>query len=643
MSLDLSQFKDAFFEECEESLDSMEKGLLNLDADTDFNETINTIFRGAHSIKGGAATFGFVEVTEFTHVLETLLDLMRSGERIPDSDDISLLLKSVDWLRNMLVNMQNNEPVDVEGTAHLKGQLESVLADATATSQVNSPATSNTPTFENKEVTEDEFDSLLDNRQSKSEGKTEAGKDQITEDEFDELLEYLQVQKDIQPVLSSEVVKPPPVPEKVSIVQPVKIEKSKSNKVEQSASTESTSIRVNTEKVDALVNLIGELVITQSMLSELGTDYDQTKIERMVDGLAQLERNTRELQESVMRIRMLPISFAFNRLPRLVRDLSQSLGKKIDLKLSGESTELDKTVMEKIGDPLLHLIRNSVDHGIEDEQTRISRGKPGVGLIHLNAYHKGGSIVIEIKDDGAGLNRKKIISKAIEAKLISSADNMTDEAIYELIFRPGFSTAEKVSDVSGRGVGMDVVKRNIKDLGGNVEIKSEEGKGTMFVIRLPLTLAILDGQLIRVGKEVYIIPLVSIVESLQMKKNQLSSIVGSAELYKLRDEYIPVVRMYEVFNCDADNKNLEDGLLVVVEGDDKRVGLLVDELLGQQQVVIKSMETNFRRVEGISGATILGDGTVAIIVDISGLIQLSHSRERHLKAVPNNQNNIKAA
>ncbi len=389
---------------------------------------------------------------------------------------------------------------------------------------------------------------------------------------------------------------------------------------------DSSSIRVSTEKVDELINLVGELVITQSMIGELGQNFNASNIERMMDGLSQLERHTRELQESVMRIRMLPISFSFNRFPRMVHDLGNKLGKKIELKMSGENTELDKTVLEKIGDPLVHLVRNSMDHGLETPEQRKACGKPETGELHLNAYHKGGSIIIEISDDGAGLNREKIRNHAIQRGLITAEEALSDDKIYDLIFQPGFSTAEAVSDVSGRGVGMDVVRRNIRELGGAVDIASTPGQGSKVTIRLPLTLAIMDGQLVRVGNQTYIIPLVSIIESLQAREENIKTIVDHAEVYRLRDEYINIVRLYEIFNLQPDTHNINDGLLVIVEGEGRKIGLYIDELFGQQQVVIKSLETNYKRIDGVSGATILGDGTVAMIIDVPGLVTMSRSK-----------------
>ncbi len=388
----------------------------------------------------------------------------------------------------------------------------------------------------------------------------------------------------------------------------------------------SSSIRVDIEKVDSLINMVGELVITQSMLSMMGQDFTMERVEHLKDGLDQLERHTRELQESVMLIRMVPISFAFNRFPRMVHDLSVKLGKKIELNMSGETTEVDKTVIEKIGDPLVHLVRNSLDHGIESPEKRLAAGKPEVGRIELSAYHKGGSIVIEIRDDGAGLPKDRILSKAMEQGIVDEGDDLSERQIYELIFQPGFSTTNSVSDLSGRGVGMDVVRRNINELSGSIEISSEEGVGSTFTIRLPLTLAILDGQIISAGSDTYIMPLVSIVESLQIRPEMIKMVAGRGETVRLRDEYIPIIRLHEVFNIeDAKASDLSDGLLVIVEGEGRRCGLFVDDLIGQQQVVVKSLEANYQQVDGISGATILGDGSVALILDVPGIFRLAKS------------------
>lgn len=390
------------------------------------------------------------------------------------------------------------------------------------------------------------------------------------------------------------------------------------------AAPASSSIRVDISKVDLLINMVGELVITQSMLSMLGEEFSVDRIEQMKDGLEQLERHTRELQESVMLIRMVPISFAFSRFPRMVHDLSVKLGKKIELKMTGETTEVDKTVIEKIGDPLVHLVRNSLDHAIESPAERLQADKPETGTIELNAYHKGGSIIIEVRDDGCGLPKEKILQKAIEQGIAEEDSELSERQIHELIFHPGFSTTNSVSDLSGRGVGMDVVRRNISDLGGLIEISSEEGVGSCFTIRLPLTLAILDGQVISVGSDTYIMPLVSIVESLLIKPEMINIVAGRGETVKLRDEYVPIIRLHEILGVDdAKATELCDGLLVIVEGDGRRCGLFVDDLVGQQQVVVKSLEENYQQVEGVSGATILGDGSVALILDVPGIFRLA--------------------
>ncbi|MBT4519427.1 MAG: chemotaxis protein CheA [Halieaceae bacterium] len=406
--------------------------------------------------------------------------------------------------------------------------------------------------------------------------------------------------------------------------------KAKAKAKSASGNKDGGSIRVNIDKVDALINLVGELVITQSMLSRYETDFDESMLDGLREGLSQLSRNTREMQESVMAIRLLPISSAFNRFPRLVRDTSSKLGKKIELRLVGEHTELDKTVLEKIGDPLVHLVRNSLDHGFESPEERKAAGKPEAGVLELNARHEGGNIVIEVIDDGAGINHERVLEKARTSGIIAPDAELTPSQINDLIFAAGFSTATEVSDLSGRGVGMDVVRRNIGDLGGEVFVQSEPGVGSTFTIRLPLTLAILDGQLVRVGSEAYIVPLVSIVETVQVGSEDVNAVVGRTEMFKQRDEYLPIIRLHEIFSIGCDSTAIGDGLLVVAEANGQRVGVFVDDLLEQQQVVIKSLEANYRQIPGISGATILGDGTVALILDLPGLIKLYYDQNRNL-------------
>ncbi len=675
MSIDMEQFKVTFVEESLEGLDIMESVLLDMHPGAADAEAIDNIFRAAHSIKGGAATFGLGDIANFTHVVETLLDEVRNGDRDITQDAIVLFLSSVDCIREMLSADQNGEAVDHAHIEQIKAGLDKMLGSEQESETV--PAEDTAPTSSASpdngwEIIFKPFPGMLRTgndvvrmfRELAGLGDFMVVVDtenlpplvdmdpeeaylswhitlngEIDKAQISEIFEWVEddCELEIFPLKGGGTetvvndITEETSPAELQIASPPAERRVEEDRRQQparkAASPESSSIRVGIDKVDDLINMVGELVITQSMLSQLGEDFDMSRVERLNDGLAELERNTRELQESVMRIRMLPISFAFNRFPRMVHDLSAKLDKKIELTMSGEQTELDKTVMEKIGDPLVHLVRNSIDHGIETPEARKAAGKSETGVVNLNAYHQGGNIIIEINDDGAGLNYEKILAKAIERGLVGANEELPEEKVYELLFEPGFSTADVVSDVSGRGVGMDVVKRNIMALGGRVDVKSVPGEGSTFTIRLPLTLAILDGQLVRVGDNTYIIPLVSIVESLLVDQKNVNEIAGKAEVYQLRSDYLPIIRLYEVFGVEPDKRSLDDGLLVVVEGDSKKGGLLVDELLGQQQVVIKSLETNFRRVEGLSGATILGDGTVALIVDVAGVVRLSREDE----------------
>ena len=694
MSIDMSQFHEAFFEESFEGLEIMESELLTLDVGAGDVEIINTIFRAAHSIKGGAGTFGFMNVSEFTHVMETLLDEMRDGSRGVTQFAVDSLLASVDVLRTMLESARDNTDVDEEMVASRYAVLNKILNDkessASSANDVDQTVVAETS------VTEDGWtisfvphtdllmagnDPVRMFRALSELGQLDAVVDysnllpftelapedlylswqltlkgQASREDIEEVFEWVEDDCDLtiaplaEPIVAESL---PKTIEEASANLGVSVKESdpetpvsnststaKKTAAKPKKATESASIRVGIDKVDEIINLVGELVITQSMLDQAGEDLEANAeaasvggdnqsqkrnsdiLLRLSKGLAQLERNTRELQDGVMRIRMLPISFVFSRMPRLVHDLSAKLDKKIELLVSGEETELDKTVMENIGDPLVHLVRNALDHGIETPDVRLAAGKPEVGTLNLNAYHQGGNVIIEIKDDGAGINKQKVRAKAIEKGVISETDNLTDSEINHLIFAPGFSTAEVVSDVSGRGVGMDVVKTSINKLGGRVVVESEEGKGSVFTIRLPLTLAILDGQLVTVGKESYVIPLIAIIESLQVDRSQINAVAGKAEVYKLRDEYIPIIRARAVFGLEENNADLHDSLMVVVEVDGAPVGIIVDDLQGQQQVVIKSLETNYRKVETMSGATILGDGTVALIWDVNGMVNV---------------------
>ena len=701
MSIDMSQFHQVFFEECFEGLEAMESGLLDLNTGDIDSEVINTIFRGAHSIKGGSGTFGFSAVADFTHIMETLLDQMRDGRRPVTQPAVDVLLGSVDCLRAMLTAIQSDDPIDSVAVVVYQSALEIELNGSVKES---SPSISQeiTGAVEEEEVNEEiynedeaaeqgwriAFSPYLDLLKTGNDpvrlfrelaelGEYTASVNtrdipdfddidpeecnlswtlkllsQCTIEEINEIFSWVEgdCELDIQALIKKETKSIPPskqiksepvieslvsspAPTDISLVN-IQQPTNATNTPRVDAGGEllidrrsggSSSIRVDTAKIDALINIVGEVVITQSMLGLVGENFSMDQLAQLKRGLSQLERHTRDMQQSVMNIRMLPINFVFSRFPRLVHDISAKLNKKIDLKLVGESTEVDKAVVELINDPLVHLIRNSLDHGIEMPEDRIAAGKPEIGTIELKAYHRGGHIVIEIIDDGRGLDKNKLISKAIEKGLINENSILNDKQAFELIFMPGFSTAESVTDISGRGVGMDVVRKNIQALGGNIEILSELGKGTTISIHLPLTLAIIDGQSVAVGEETYIVPLVSIIESVNITEDMLNKVAGKGETFRLRNQYIPIIRMHEIFNVQPKNKiRANEGVIVVVERQGVLCGLFVDELLGPHQVVVKSLEANYRRVEGVSGATILGDGSVALILDVPGLVRLSN-------------------
>ena len=636
MDFEMAEIVKVFFEESAEGINAMESGLLSLEAGGD-RERINTIFRAAHSIKGGAGTFGFMEISEFTHSAETLLDQMRNGTREVSSEVIQVLLQSVDVMRDMLALAQAERPIASEQARTVTAQLTAILngsaaaaaaapaaaqaAPGTGTAaQVQPPAATPAaapsatpapvPTGEahwrvqfapHPSLFETCNDPLRIFAQLEPLGRLRIAaltaalpaladldptqchlawtldlEGPIEQPQIAEAFDWVDANSTITyerlsppepsaapPTLAAqepeapragpgappcEVATPPHRP--VAAAEPVAASSKQA--------AESTSIRVATEKVDALINLVGELVITQSMLGRFSESFEPADVDTLRRCLGQLARNTRELQESVLKIRMLPISFSFNRFPRMVHDLSRKLGKQVELKLTGESTELDKTVLEKIGDPLVHLVRNSLDHGLEVPQARLAAGKDETGTLELNAFHEGGNIIIEVKDDGAGLNTAKILAKARERGLVSADANLTEEQIHNLIFLPGFSTAESVSDVSGRGVGMDVVRRNINDLGGHVQISSS-GRGSTIRIRLPLTLAILEGQMVRVGKEIYVMSLVSIIETVQPKPGDIYTLGGRNELFRHRDEYLPIIRLYDLFGIEPESRRSRRG------------------------------------------------------------------------------------
>ncbi len=675
------QLLGLFFEESAEAVETLEAGLLRLDehgqSKDDDPELINDIFRAAHSIKGGAGTFGLNSISDLTHIMETLLDEVRDGTRPVSPPLVSTLLSSVDCLHSMLEAARDGSPIDTESLDQAQDKLrqllkvrpvESIEQSATAPLGPFSVVINFSPFAhmlhtgndalpllrELGELARDDFTVVCDA------SRLPTLSDLVPEDchlawkltfttthqltDIDEIFSWVEgdCTLDIAHVPLHEFVAGTPenddtASETIEEGDVAAIVKSKTRGQSSSNNTAvgAGSIRVSIDKIDALMNMVGELVITQSMLGEIdtGSEITTARLEHLRDGLGQLARNTRELQESVMRIRSMPISIVFSRFPRLVHDTGQRLGKKVALKLVGEGTELDKTVLEKLGDPLVHLVRNALDHGLESPDVRLAAKKPEVGTLELNAYHMGGNIIIRVRDDGRGINTVRVRELAVERNLLTAeeAQKLSEEEAVELIFRPGFSTVSEVSDLSGRGVGMDVVRQNIRSLGGSISIESEPGVGTSITIRLPLTLAILEGQIIRVGEQNYIIPLVSIIESTQVRPEHVNHIAGRGNIYRLRNEPIPIIDLHKIFGLRGQPPELNHALLVVVEADGQRVGLLIDELLAQQQVVIKNLDDNYGHVPGVAGATILGNGIVSLILDPTGLVDVAHQHLVNIK------------
>lgn len=631
--MDISDFSQTFFDEADELLADMEQHLLALEPSNPDSEQLNAIFRAAHSIKGGAGTFGFSILQETTHILENILDNARRGELSLTSQLIDLFLETKDIMQDQLNAYKSSAQPDEATFQYICEMLRKIAlnqpATATATPVVSDvieaapPAqTEQTVRIKLSRLKRAEADLLLQEINHLG-SVTLLGQDaesldlQVNGVSREALIAVLcfiinedQISfPEIEPSpslpneeASAKAISPPPTPPTAS-------------KPAAAKAPDSGSIRVAVEKVDQLINLVGELVITQSMLLQHVSELEPTLHGALFNTVNQLERNARDLQESVMSIRMMPMEYVFSRFPRLVRDLAAKLGKKVELTLQGGSTELDKSLIERIIDPLTHLVRNSLDHGVESAEKRRAAGKSAEGNLVLSAEHRGGSICIEVTDDGAGLDVDRIYQKALSSG-IAVHDSMSPEEIAQLIFAPGFSTAEHVTDVSGRGVGMDVVKRNIQDMGGHVEIATQPGKGTTIRILLPLTLAILDGMSVKSGNEVFIVPVNAVMESLQPRKSELKYLAGGERVLEVRGEYLPLISLANIFDIDSAREDPTEGIVIILQNAGKRFALLVDYLMGQHQVVVKNLESNYRRVQGISAATIMGDGSVAFIVDV---------------------------
>jgi len=683
MSIDIEQFHGVFFDESDEHLDDMEQLLMSLDVESPDPEELNSIFRAAHSIKGGSGIFGFDALMNLTHVMENLLDKARNNELSVTADIVNVLLETLDVLKDTLNAYRDETPVPEDSIAErikilngvINGQsTDAAPGDGDEASEVSVNAQNESAQDDSFGFFDDEPNSAIeaaddsfgffddepvnevlshgDNTKSENndddgfgffddeisnntvDAQTETTKAETAEVEqgfgfFEDAPSATNINTSLEIASSNNAqsastqsntattsnndkaptsgVAPTTTQAKTPPKPPAK----------KSTARESASIRVDTTKIDAMVNLVGELVITQSMLSLIGQDVEGQVGERLQLAIDELQRNTREIQESVMSMRMLPLTATFNRFPRLVRDLAGKLGKQVELVLQGGSTEIDKSLIEKIVDPLTHLVRNSIDHGIEMPDKRVAAGKPEKGTVILSAEQKGGSIIISIIDDGGGLHRDKILDKA-RSNGLTVSDDMPDSEVWQLIFQPGFSTAEAITDVSGRGVGMDVVRRNIESIGGRIDIESSAGEGSAFFIHLPLTLAIVDGMCVSVGKQIFVIPLLNIIESFQPTKQQLKTLGNDTVLY-IRDQYWPLVPLYDFMEVEDAALSPTEGIVVLLESSKKRFGVLVDALVGQQQVVIKSLEEHYRKVAGIAGATIMGDGKVALIIDADSI------------------------
>lgn len=670
MSMDISDFYQTFFDEADELLADMEQHLLDLVPESPDAEQLNAIFRAAHSIKGGAGTFGFTILQETTHLMENLLDEARRGEMQLNTDIINLFLETKDIMQEQLDAYKNSEEPDAASFEYIcnalrqlaleaKGETTPAVVETAALSaaiQEESVAETESPRDESKlrivlsrlkanevDLLEEELGNLatLTDVVKGADSLSATLDGSVAEDDIVAVLCFV-IEADqiaFEKVVTAAVEKAQEKTEVAPVASPAVVAPAAKSAAHEhhagrekpARERESTSIRVAVEKVDQLINLVGELVITQSMLAQRSNELDPVNHGDLITSMGQLQRNARDLQESVMSIRMMPMEYVFSRFPRLVRDLAGKLGKQVELTLVGSSTELDKSLIERIIDPLTHLVRNSLDHGIEMPEKRLEAGKNVVGNLILSAEHQGGNICIEVTDDGAGLNRERILAKAMSQGMAVN-ENMTDDEVGMLIFAPGFSTAEQVTDVSGRGVGMDVVKRNIQEMGGHVEIQSKQGSGTTIRILLPLTLAILDGMSVRVAGEVFILPLNAVMESLQPREEDLHPLAGGERVLEVRGEYLPLVELWKVFDVDGAKTEATQGIVVILQSAGRRYALLVDQLIGQHQVVVKNLESNYRKVPGISAATILGDGSVALIVDVSALQGLNREQRMAITA-----------
>ncbi|MBQ4834323.1 chemotaxis protein CheA [Pseudoalteromonas sp. MMG010] len=648
MSIDLSQFHEVFFDESFEGLDAMEAELLQLNPETLNDDAINTIFRAAHSIKGGSSTFSFQAVADITHELESLLDKIRQNVITITPDHITLFLKSIDYIRELLDAYKRKQTPELTQLHRLVNEFKaynntvsvSVIASEQSTGQMQTYIIDFKP-HPNLFKTGNDPLYIIDDLGELGQLETKAFCEALPEfDAFESDECYLYWQLTLTTEKSKQAIIA--VFDWVADDADVHIALQPSNTVinpinalaeqqqPERRSNDATSMRIDVKKVNSLINMTGELVISQNILNQfLNQELTPSSIAKIQQSLAVLAKHTQQLQENILRIRMLPISLVFSRFTRLVRDYCMEHDKQIALKVSGEHTELDKSLIERISDPIVHLVRNSLDHGIESIAQRKANNKPLCGTISLHAFHQGDTMVIEVSDDGQGFDNEKIVASAVKKQLIAPNQQLTEEDILALLFLPGFSTANHITEVSGRGVGMDVVKRNIESLQGTLQVTSAVNEGVKFTIRLPLTLAILEGQLVYCAEQTFVIALTSIIESIQIKQSDITHDSHGRKTIEFRNELIAISYLGELFELTDYTLANDRLLLVVVEADNERLGLIVDSFLDQQQVVVKSVEENYKAIDGIAGATILSNGHVSLIVDIAGLIKLKkqHAHE----------------
>ena len=653
MAIDLNRFIATFFDEAQEHLEAIEERAMALGRGKQDPEVLNAIFRAAHSIKGGSGTFGFAQLTDATHEMETLFDALRKGKGKADEATVRLVLDACDVFKAHLTRLKEGERGNDPAMDALRAQLIGYRAGSATVPAKGAAAAEEGPKAKGKEAKEKA-------KEGKEGKESKESKSSATEESFFEAA----AAHDLAEARSAPKAEPraetKPEPKKggtaygffddavnpeATMMKAAETTQSKSNEkfgffdaapgtggVEHNRRKgDSSSIRVSVDKIDRIVNLVGELVIAQAMMQQSVGAIARDKDEHLGHSLATMDRNTRDLQQAVMSIRMMPMEFVFSRFPRVVYDVSTRLGKKVNLRTQGQETELDKELIELLIDPLTHVVRNAIDHGIEPPADRVAAGKPETGTLLMRATHRGGSVIIEVSDDGRGLDRERILAKAKELGM-EAHDAMTDQQVWGLIFEAGFSTAKEVTNLSGRGVGMDVVRRNITSLGGGVSVSSQKGEGTTITIQLPLTLAVLDGMIVGVGDEQYIVPLEFVAEAIMPGAGDIKSVVNQASLVAVRGEHLPIINLADVVQLpraplgEGRREGPKEQLCLVVEVDNRRAALLVDSLIGQQQLVVKSLEGNLHSVPGVAGATILGDGRVALILDVSAVTRNTASR-----------------